>query len=201
MSQTFDEKGLIGRIRKGDRDAWNEFVEGYGRLIYHSVIRTLAMKGMPKGPDLVQEIFQSIFVHLAENNGKRLLKFTGKHNCTLATWVRMISINYTIDVIRKQAGRAFDVDFEEVAEEEFEKAWEGGVKDPDDALLEKEKSELISACLLKLSAEERDFLSLYLSGLSPAQLAKLQKASINSVYSQYNRIKGKLKQMIMAKKV
>ena len=201
MPQDVDEKGLIGRIRKGDRDAWNEFVDGYGRLIYHSVIRTLSIKGMPKGPDLVQDIFQSIFLHLADNNGKRLLKYTGKHKCTLATWVRMISINYTIDVIRKHASRSFDVDFEEVSEEEFEKTWEGGAKDPDDVLLEKEKSELIEASVSKLSGEEQDFLSLYLSGLSPSQMAKINKMSVNAVYSQYNRIKVKLKEMLLAKKV
>ena len=119
------EKALLSRIEKGEQEAWSDFVERYGRLIYYAIQRTLELKGTRLPPEQIEEIFHSLFSHLAENRAKRLLSWTGKRNCSLATWIRMISINYTIDIIRRQARVFYYVDFEEIPEGDFERSWFG----------------------------------------------------------------------------
>jgi RNA polymerase sigma factor (sigma-70 family) len=188
-----DEKDLIARIRKGERAAWDELVDGYGRLIYYAIQRTLEMKGVRRSPEDVQDIFQSIFVHLAEDSGRRLLSYTGKHKCTLASWIRMIAVNYTIDMIRRQAKYSFHVDFEEVNSEEFEKSWFEGHQTPDQHLMEKETENQLLKCLAELDKDDRAFLELFLKGMSPKELARLYRVNATNIYSRYNRIKAKLK--------
>jgi RNA polymerase sigma factor (sigma-70 family) len=190
---TIDEKALIARIRKGERAAWDELVDNYGRLIYYAIQRTLWMKGIRRSQDEVQDIFQSVFVHLAEDQGRRLLSYSGKHKCTLASWIRMITVNYTIDMIRRQTKYSYHVDFEEVNSEEFEKSWFDGHTTPDDRLMEKEKENQLVKCLSELDQEDRTFLELFLNGMTPKELAKLYRVSAGNIYSRYNRIKEKLK--------
>jgi len=196
---TIDEKALLARIRKGERAAWDELVDGYGRLIYYAIQRTLEMKGIRRNQDEVQDIFQSIFVHLAEDKGRRLLSYSGKHKCTLASWIRMITVNYTIDMIRRQAKYSYHVDFEETDSEEFEKSWFNGHKTPDDSLMEKEKENQVVRCLSELDKEDRTFLELFLKGMTPKELAKLYRVSAGNIYSRYNRLKEKLKKAAQIK--
>jgi len=199
MSLMADEKGLIARIRKGEREAWNELVDNYGRLIYYAIQRTLEMKGLRRGPEDVQDLFQSLFLHLAEDNGRRLLSYTGKHQCSLATWIRMLTINYTIDFIRRQAKYSFQVEFEEVAPEEFERSWFEGPKDADARLDEKSREQKLAKLISELDKEEQTFLQLCLSGMTIKELAKLYKASTANIYSRYSRLKEKLKKSMSEK--
>jgi len=196
-----DEKALIERIRDNEREAWNELVDAYGGLIYYSIQRTLEQKGVRKDPDYVQEVFQALFVRLAENQGRRLLGYSGKHQCSFATWIRMITVNYTIDCLRSRSRRGLDVSFEEVPRDEYEQSWSTAVQKPDEVLMEKEKAGEIAACLKGLSGEDRNFLELYLSGVSPRQMAKIFKVSVNGVYSRYRRLKAGLRESLAGKKV
>jgi len=199
MANITDEKALIGRIRKGSREAWNELVDGYGRLIYYSISRTLEMKGVRRSPEDIQDIFQSLFLHLAEDGGRRLLSYTGKHKCSLATWVRMITVNYTIDTIRRSAKYSFHVEYEDVSPEEFERSWFESQKQPVDEVAEKEENKKLLACLGELDKQERVLLEMYLSGMTPRQMARVCKISQSNVYSRYAAIKEKLKKSMESK--
>jgi len=193
---TEQEKALLARIAKGEKEAWDLFVELYGRLIYYAIQRTLELKGIRLSPEGIQEIFHSLFVHLAENKAKRLLSFAGKRNCSLATWIRMISINYTIDIIRRQARVSYFVDFEEVSEDDYEKSWREDSKSPEELVQEQEMGERLKKALTELSKEEQSFLKLYLSGMKPAELARVYKTNVSNIYSRYASIKEKLKASI-----
>jgi len=200
MVQSFDEKGLLDRIRNGEQGAWNDFVDCYGRLIYHSIHRGLSLKGVRKSEEAVQDIFQSLFVHLSEDNARRLLKFEGKRKCSLASWIRMIAINYTIDVIRSEARVSFLVEFEEVEPGELEKSWGHQNREPDEELAAKEEEKVLAIGISRLSQEDRNFLELHLTGINAKQLAKIFKMPVNSVYSRFSLIKEKLKKSISNKK-
>ncbi len=196
MALSAQEQELIGRIRKGEQRAWEDFVDQFGRLIYYSIQRTLELKGVRLPADTIQEIFHSLFIHLAEDKARRLLRYTGRGNCSLATYIRMISINYTIDILRRQAKFSFQVDFEEVAEGEFEKSWFEAEKSPEELNEEREKEEKLKGALLELNREERSFLGLYLSGMSPRELSRVYKISVTNVYSRYAKLKERLKKLV-----
>ncbi len=188
------EQGLLRRIQDGEQKGWTELVDQYGRLIYYAIQRTLELKGVRLPADGVEEIFNSLFVHLAENQGRRLLSFSGKRNCTLATWIRMISINYTIDIIRRQAKFSYQVEFEEVPEGDYEKSWFDGIKNPEQASEEREKEERLKSGLDGLKRDDKNFLKLYLGGMSPQEIARVYRIPVSQVYSRYAAIKKTLKE-------
>jgi len=196
MALTQQERDLIGRIKKAEPRAWEDFVEQYGRLIYYSIQRTLELKGVRLPPDTIQEIFHSLFVHLAEDKARRLLRFQGRDHSSLATYIRMVSINYTIDILRRQAKFSFQVDFEEIGEGEFEKSWFEAEKSPEQLNEERQQEEKLQRALSELDRAEQSFLRLYLSGMSPRELARVYKVSVANVYSRYAKLKERLKKSV-----
>jgi len=196
MQSVEQEKDLLERIAQGEPKAWEEFVELYGRLIYYAVQKTLKLKGIRCEKEEVQGIFHSLFIHLAEDRARRLLKFSGKGKCSLATWIRTISVHHTIDVIRAQARSAFYVSFEEVNEADFDASWSSPVRDPEKELAERENEKKLKNALLELSSEERAFLNLYLNGVDASKLAKLYKAPVKNIYSRLAQLKEKIKGII-----
>ena len=194
-----EEKELLNRIEKGEQKAWEDFVEIYGRLIYYAIQRTLDLKSVKLPQDSIQEIFHSLFVHLAEDSARRLLSYTGKRNCSLATFVRMIAVNYTIDIIRRGARQYYYVDFEEVKEDDFERSFYDEGKTPESFALEREREDRLKRALEGLTREDRAFLRLYLSGMSPRDISRIYKVSVKEVYQRYAFIKDKLKGQILEK--
>lgn len=90
------------RCAGGSQQALNEFISKYSRLIYnyiHSVLR----QNNPQlaDQDNLSDIFQGIFLSLSENDFKRLKTFRGKNGCSLASWLRQVTINYTLDYLRR----------------------------------------------------------------------------------------------------
>ena len=104
-----EEKELLERIRRGEKKAWEEFVEFYARLIYYAIRRTLEKKGRKELLREVDDIFQAFFIHLAEDNARRLRGFSG--NCSLASWIRILAINFTLDLLKKKSGTHLEVEF------------------------------------------------------------------------------------------
>ena len=93
---------FVQRCVKGDKQAWNEFVEKYSRLIYNYIYSVLAAKSAsPFKPGNTEELFQDIFVLLSKDNFAKLKTFKARNKCSLATWLRQVVINFTIDYARK----------------------------------------------------------------------------------------------------
>lgn len=97
-----DDLEYVLRCVKGDRRSWDEFVTKYSRLIYsyiHSVLRLKPQR--QTNQEHVNDIFQEIFVLLSRDNFRKLRSFKAKNGCSLASWLRQVVINYTIDYLRK----------------------------------------------------------------------------------------------------
>lgn len=93
---------FLDRCIKKDKDAWENFVETYGRLIYNHIIRTLRRYFYPFQDDDLEEIFNIIFLALIEDNFKRLKNFRGQNEPTFASYLRKISFNTCIDFLRER---------------------------------------------------------------------------------------------------
>ncbi|MGH7855371.1 MAG: RNA polymerase sigma factor, partial [Candidatus Binatia bacterium] len=98
---TDEEKTLIAGCVKTDKPAWDEFVQQYSKLVYHTIRKTLALHHAEVFPDLVEDLFQEVFLALVKDNFSQLRRFRGDNGCTLASWLRMITARRTIDHLRK----------------------------------------------------------------------------------------------------
>ena len=184
-----EESQLLDRIKKGEKQAWEEFVDLYARLIYYVIRRTLEKKGRKELLREVDDIFQAFFIHLAEDNARRLTSFSG--NCSLASWIRILAINFTLDLLKKKSGTHLEVEFKLTAINPTKSPFT-----PLEALEEREKLEKLEQAVSNLNKDEQEFLQLYLSGFSPSQLAKIYHTNPNNIYTRYARLKEKLKNLL-----
>ena len=96
-----DDLEFVQRCVSSDKPAWDEFVERYSRLIYNYIHSVFRIKGINLShQDNINDIFQSILLSLVKDNFKKLKSFRGKNGCTLASWLRQVTINFTLDYLR-----------------------------------------------------------------------------------------------------
>jgi len=96
-----DDLEFIQGCLKGDKQSWSEFISRYSRLIYNYIYSVLSVKGRSASAAQVEDIFQEIFHILIKDNYKKLSTYQAKNGCSLASWLRQVTINFTIDYLRK----------------------------------------------------------------------------------------------------
>lgn len=92
---------LLQSCLRGDKQAWAEFILRYSRLIYNYIYSVLSVKGCSISSEQVEDIYQEIFHSLIKDDYKKLASYRGKNGCSLASWLRQVTINFTIDCLRK----------------------------------------------------------------------------------------------------
>ena len=95
---------------KGDKQSWNEFLARYSRLIYHYIYNVLKTKGYHYSQEDVSDIYQDIFRLLIQDNYKKLSSYKAKNGCSLASWLRQVTINCTLDYLRKLKNTLISID-------------------------------------------------------------------------------------------
>ena len=99
---TMGERVFIERCLNRDKAAWSEFLSKYSNLIYNYIYHVFKVKGVRASSDKASEFFQQIFSDLIEDDFRKLRQFKGKNNATLASWLRMVTINSCLNYLRKE---------------------------------------------------------------------------------------------------
>jgi len=80
-------------------DAWVEFLESYGPVLYQTAHTYTSDK------DAAADCYVHICEQLAHNRFRRLLKFNPNGRATFTTWLRVVARNLCFDWHRSQSGR------------------------------------------------------------------------------------------------
>jgi RNA polymerase sigma factor (sigma-70 family) len=96
-----DDLEFVHRFVKKDPQARNQFIKRYTRLIYNYIHQVLEARNPQVSIDTSEDIFQGFIEYLIEEDCKRLKAFKAKNGCTLATWIRYLTINFTRGYLRK----------------------------------------------------------------------------------------------------
>ncbi len=97
-----DDARLLRSCLEGRRDAWDELVERYSPYVYFLIHATLRKHTRRSDDGTVEELHNDVFLALLEDDMKRLRAFRGDNGCTLRSWLRIITINKTIDRLKAQ---------------------------------------------------------------------------------------------------
>jgi len=157
-----DDLGFVQKCIQGDKQCWDQFVDKYSRLIYsyiHSVLRT---KGLNPQQCNVEDVFQDIFVLLTKDNFHKLKSFKGKNGCSLASWLRQVVINFTIDCTRRlRLSLSLD------AENDDELALKDILADSaplvSRLLMQAEKVKQLEDCIDALNMQDKYFLEMHIN--------------------------------------
>ena len=184
---TPQEQSLIAGCVRGEKAAWDAFVEQYAKLVYHTIKITANFRQAETPPDFADDLFQEIFLTLVTDDFAQLRRFRGDNGCTLASWLRMIAARRTIDHLRKHRHRT-----------ELVTDAHGNQQDnPELAASEGQLHESLARALESLTAHERILIKLFYTGISSASdVASMLHLSVGAVYTQKSRILAKLRETL-----
>jgi len=194
-----DELGFVRRCVKGDRQAWDEFIEKYSRLIYNYVFAVLSARNYSFAQNHLQDIFQEIFASLIKDNFKKLSSFKAKNGCSLASWLRQVTVNFTIDYIRKLKPLV-SIDEETDGDFSLIDILPSNSPSAADTLRQEEKLVHLKDCIDKLDIDDKYFLELHIHrGLDLEKLKAYFKISRPAIDMRKFRIIERLRECFKSK--
>lgn len=190
-SADIDETTLLAACIDGDRRALDAFVSRYSRLVYFHVNNTLRRLRGQLDTELADDLYQQVFVMLLEDDRRRLRLYQPDKGCSVASWIRIITIRAVINVLRRQR-RTVSLDDESrpiaVADEgadPFATLTAGG---------DQRWEALLPVVAAKLSGSDRLLLDLvYTRRLDAAAIAAALQIKRSQVYVRKNRLVRRLR--------
>lgn len=186
---------FVQRCCRGENQAWDEFVEKYSRLIY-SYINCVLKQKVPGlfSQENISDIFQDIFLSLTKDNFKKLRSFKSKNGCSLASWLRQVTINYSIDYARKFKP-AISLDEETGDELTIKELIADNTLTVQTKLNIEEKLAQLGKCVEGLDTDDRLFLEFHINkGLTLEDLRLVFKVSRGTIDMRKSRIIGRLRE-------
>lgn len=195
-----DDLEFVQGCIKGDKQSWIEFLSRYSHLIYNYIYSVLAVKGRNFSTDQVDDLFQEIFHTLIKDNYKKLATYQARNGCSLASWLRQVTVNFTIDYLRRLKPSVVSIDAE--TEEGF------SLKDTladlapaaADFLNEQDRRKTLYECIDLLDSGEQYFMELFLGQeLNLEQIKEHLKLNRGAVDMRKSRIFQKLQECFKKK--
>lgn len=194
-----DDLEFVQRCVNREKDAWNEFVEKYSRLIYKYIHNVLNNKGIAASQIYCADICQEIFQNLISDNFKKLKSFRARNGCSLASWLRQVTVNFTIDYVRK-IKPAVSLEQQEPDKTALKDILSSNSISAADALTGSEKIEALQECIDKLNTDDKYFLELYLNrGINLERLKGHFNLSRSAIDMRKLRLVGRLKDCFKTK--
>jgi RNA polymerase sigma-70 factor (ECF subfamily) len=187
-----DDLRFVQACVKGDKQSWDEFLSRYSRLIYNYIYSVLAVKGRSLPTEQIEDIFQEIFYSLIKDNYKKLTSYQGRNGCSLASWLRQVTINFTIDYLRKlKPMLSIDIEVEEGYS--LKDVLKDLSRDAAEFLTDQDRRKTLLECVDLLEAGEQYFMELFLNqGLNLEQIRESLKINRGAVDMRKSRIFQKL---------
>ncbi|MFA5144409.1 MAG: sigma-70 family RNA polymerase sigma factor [Candidatus Omnitrophota bacterium] len=195
-----DDLEFVQRCVKGDKAAWDEFLSKYSRLIYNYIHNVFNVKGYASAQDHINDVFQEIFCSLLKDNSKKLRSFKAINGCSLASWLRQVTINFTIDYIRKMKPAVY-LDSQEPDDDlNLKNLLVDGAEPVPDMLSYEEKLGSLTDCIERLDSDDKYFLELHMKrGIRLEELKDHLKLSRGAIDMQKSRLINKLKECFKSK--
>jgi RNA polymerase sigma factor (sigma-70 family) len=189
------------RCANGDRQAWEEFLIRYSRLIYTYIFSSARSSGAVLSPQEKEDIFQEIILSFIDNNCRKLKSFRALNGCTLASWLRQVTINFTLNRITR-ASSAVSLDQDDFAGFALKEGIVAPQRSAPDVLQAKEEIGRLTECIELLETGDKYFLELNLHlGLNLEEIKDHLKISRGAADMRKARIVERLKECFKGKGV
>ena len=190
---------FIQRCVKGDGQSWDEFLKRYSRLIFNYIHNTLNAKGFIPTQGHAEDIFQGVFQSLIDDNYRKLKSFEARNGCSLASWLRQVTINFTIDYLRK-VKPAVSMDAQDNEGLTLKDILPDHSSPAPETLNFTEKLNTLKECIEKLEKQDKYFLELHINrGLRLETLKEHFRVSRGAIDMQKFRIIGRLRDCFKTK--
>lgn len=194
-----DDLEFVQRCVRGDKLAWDEFVDKYSRLIYNYIHSILKIRGSLLTQESIPDLFQEIFLSLTKDNFKKLRTFKAKNGCSLASWLRQVTVNFSIDYLRK-IRPTVSIDQENDDDFSLKEVLADDAPPVTDTLSQNERIGHLKECINQLGADDKYFLELHINrGLKLKELRQHLGISRGAVDMRKSRIIERLRECFKSK--
>jgi RNA polymerase sigma-70 factor (ECF subfamily) len=161
------EQELVTRAQSGDTEAFGRLVKQHSAKLFQVAFRLTGNEASAE--DVVQEAFIRAY--------SKLDRFDGRS--AFGTWLYRITVNCSMDAMRKKRRSKESADLEPVLEERQPSATDPG---PQRLALSREISAQVAAVLAELTSMERTaFVLKHYEGRSLNEIAEIMDLQINAV--------------------
>ena len=179
-----DEQVLVDRISSGDSTAFQEFVDRYKKKIYYIAYDITG--DHDDAEDVSQEVFIKVF---------RSLK-TFRRNAKISSWLYQISVNASIDLLRKKSLKP-EKSMDDIERADIQENLPGSsthAQNPERSAEDLIIQNHISEALQKVSPKERSvFVMRHYNELKIREIAEILKVSPGTVKALFYRATRKLR--------
>ena len=182
------DRDLLKRCLNREPGSWNDFVDRFLSLIYHTIGYTAHLRSARVGPEDVEDIAAEVLLQIVADNFKVLREF--RKESSLATYLAVVARRICVhELVRRQKVRdAIKRGDSRLAE-----------PDPDDAPAAQkgmESLEEVEKLLRRLSGREREIVRLYyLEGRTYEEISTETDVPVNTIGAILSRARKKLRTM------
>jgi RNA polymerase sigma-70 factor (ECF subfamily) len=193
-----EEVGLLSALLSAEHEGarqrtWQEFVRRYERTIVLCVVHVLRRYGATFSRDDLNDLVADVWLMLLRNNMKKLRQYDAGRGLNVASFIRLVATNTTIDYLRARRAHANAIDG--ATEREALNAEAG--ESPVDCYDFSQRAELAREALCRLSSDERSFVvEVFQQERSPEDMARTLGVSTNTIYSRKFKIRAKLARIV-----
>lgn len=182
---------LVQKAQKGDQHAYAELLGRYWDSVFFMLLKMVHNKD--DAEDLTIEAFGKAFKNLGGY----------EPDFAFSTWLFKIANNNAIDYLRRQTNKTISIDNQgRDAEEDNPMQLQSDTPDPEEELIQKQKSELLQAVVGQLKPRYSRLVHLrYFEEYSYEEIAETLGLPLGTVKAQLFRAKELLFQIIKAKEV
>lgn len=198
MTVKLDDKEILAGCLAGQRSAQEALVRCFSNLVYATIQGVAKSKAIMLSAQDKDDLHSTVFVLLFERRCHKLRQFKGKNGCTLASWIRMITVRAVLDHLRRckdalaRPERVVCLDM----------ICEPAQSEPSvlSRLVADEQKRLIETCLQTLSARDQLIIRMHCLENRPLQqVAQALHLSDANVHSVKHRAIGRLKKAVDAR--
>jgi RNA polymerase sigma-70 factor (ECF subfamily) len=192
VSLTPVDRDLLQRCLRKQPGSWNDFVDRFLSLIYHTIHYTAHLRSARVSPEDVEDIAAEVLLELVKDDYKALKQFKG--NASLATYLTVIARRICVhELARRQtvrdAIRRGDVRPPAGFAAEDDTAETEAIQKSMDSLEE------VARLLRKLSGREREIVRLfYLEGRTYEEISTETGVPVNTIGAVLSRARAKLRE-------
>jgi RNA polymerase sigma-70 factor, ECF subfamily len=182
------DRDLLKRCLNREPGSWNDFVDRFLSLIYHTIGYTAHLRSMRLSPEDVEDIAAEVLLRIVADNFKVLREF--RKESSLATYLTVVARRICVnELVRRQKVR------DAIKRGESRLAQ----PDPDDAPVAQksmESLEEVEKLLRRLRGQEREIVRLYyLEGRTYEEISTETDVPVNTIGAVLSRARKKLRSM------
>jgi RNA polymerase sigma-70 factor (ECF subfamily) len=193
-----EDRQLLSKCIAGDKSAYDAFVKRFSGLIYRYIQNILITKEVSFSRQDLEDMHNTVFLHLFEGRLKKLRQYQGKNGCSLASWIRLVTVRIVLNQTRRKgvdgiSWKKKQVRLEDLSDlkEDDKGAW--------DLLERSEREKLLQDGIRNLYPRDRLFMKLHFEReLSIQEVAKTMGLSVQNAYTVKNRTIQRLKSHVIS---